>query len=82
VRGSERHTVIAADVGGQAGLLKKLLKPSKSVIFSGRRKRLTSEQKSAGVISNGQRVAVVLVAEQELAFVISTPELVGLLPQR
>src|SRR5262244_2199513 len=72
----------AADVGGPAALLKKPLKHSKSVIFSSRRKRLTGEQKSAGVIRNGQRVAVVLVAEQELAFVIRAPELVGLLPQR
>ena len=41
VRGSEGHTVIAADVGGEAALLKKPLKHSKSVVFTGRRKSLT-----------------------------------------
>jgi hypothetical protein len=34
VRGSERHTVIAADVGGQAALLKQPFKHSESVVFS------------------------------------------------
>ena len=42
--GSEGHTVIAADVGGQAALLKKPLKYSKGVIFFGRRKGFASEE--------------------------------------
>jgi hypothetical protein len=82
VRGSEGHTVVATDVGGQAALSKKPLKYRESVVLSSGRESLTGEQKSAGVIRNGQRVAIVLVAEQELAFVISAPELIGLLPQR
>jgi len=47
VSGSERNTVIAADVGGQAALLKKPFKHGESVVFFGgreasqvRRKRL------------------------------------------
>src|SRR5260370_31565851 len=48
MRGSERHTVIAADVGGQAALFKKPLKHSESVLFPGRRKGFTREQKTSG----------------------------------
>ena len=34
------------------------------------------------MIGDGQRIAIPTVAEQELAFVIGAPELIGLLPQR
>ena len=79
VGGSEGHAVVAADVGGQAALLKKPLKHSKSVIFSGGRKRFAGEQITAGVIGDRQRIAVLLIAQQELAFVIGAPELIGAL---
>ena len=79
VRGSEGHAVIAADVGGQAALLKKPLKHSKSVVFSGGRKRLAGQQITAGMIGDGQRVAVVMIAQQELALVIGAPQLIGTL---
>src|SRR5205807_2793108 len=52
VRGSERHTVIAADVGWQAALLKKPLKHSESVVFTGRRKTLTGDRKSTRLNSS------------------------------
>jgi hypothetical protein len=65
--GSEGHAVISADVGGQAALLKKPLKYSKSVIFSGREKGFASEEITAGVVGDGQRIAVMMVAQQELA---------------
>ena len=77
VCGSEGHTVIAADVGGQAALFKKPLKHSESVLFPGRRKGFTGEQKPAGVIGDGQRIAVLVIAQQELAFVIGAPQLIG-----
>src|SRR6266480_662863 len=82
MRGSEGHAVIAADVGGQAALLKKPLKHSKSVVFAGRRESFAGKQKTAGVIGDGQRVAVVMIAEQEFSLVVGAPQLVGLLPQR
>ena len=69
-------------VGRQAPLLKKPLKHNKSVVFPGRRKRFTSEQKTAGVIGDRERIAVLAIAKQELAFVIRTPELIGPLSQR
>jgi hypothetical protein len=52
VGGSEGYTVVATDVGGQAALLKKPLKYSESVVFAGGRKRLTGEEKAAGVIGD------------------------------
>ena len=78
----EGNAVVATDAGGQAALLEKPLKHRESVIFSGRRKRFASEQKTAGVIGDGERIAVLAIAQQELAFVIRTPELIGPLSQR
>src|SRR4030095_6134113 len=46
--GSKGHAVVAANVGGQAALLKKPLKYGESVVFPGRRKRLTTEESSLG----------------------------------
>src|ERR1700733_1596684 len=79
VRGSEGHTVIAADVGGQATLLKKPLKHSESVLFFGRRQRFAAEQITAGVIGDRQRIAVLMIAQQKFAFVIGAPQFIGLL---
>ena len=82
VRGSKGHAVVTADVGGQATLLEKPLKHRESVVFSGRRKRFTSEEKTAGMIGDGERITVLAIGKQELAFVIGTPDLVGSLAQR
>jgi hypothetical protein len=82
VGGSKGNPVIAADVGRQAALLKKPLKPGKSVVFFGTRKSLTAEQITAGVIGDGQRVAVLTIAQQELALVIGAPQFMGSLAQR
>jgi hypothetical protein len=82
VCGSKGHAVVTADVGGQATLFEKPLKHRESVVFSGRGKRFTSEEKTAGMVSNGEWVAVLTIAEQELAFVVGTPELIGSLAQR
>ena len=78
---SEGHAVIAADVGRQAALLKKPLKHCKSVLFSGRRKSLTGEEITAGVIGDRQRIAILPIAQQELPFVIGAPKFVGTLAQ-
>jgi hypothetical protein len=79
---SEGHAVVAAHVGRQAALLKKPLKYSKSVVFSGGRKGFTSKKKTAGVVGNSQRIAILVVAQQELAFIVGAPQLVGPLAQR
>jgi hypothetical protein len=82
VCGSEGHAVVAADVGGQATIFKQPLKYSESVVFLGGRKRFTSEEKAAGVVGDGERVAVLVISQQELAFVVGAPEIVGPLSQR
>ena len=78
-RGSEGHAVIAAHVTGQTTLFKKALKDSKSVVFFGGRERLAGQQISAGMIGDGQGVAVAMISQQELALVIGAPELIGTL---
>jgi hypothetical protein len=52
------HTVVAADVGGQPSLFKKPLQHGEIVDFSGGGQRFTSEQTTAGVIDDRQRVAI------------------------
>ena len=74
---SEGNAVVAADAGRQATLLKKPLKHREGVVLSGRRKRFTSEQKTAGMIADGEWITVLAIAEQELPFVVRTPELIG-----
>ena len=54
---------IAADVGGQATLLKKPLKHRESVFFPGRRKGFTGAQKPPGVVGDRQRIAVLVIAQ-------------------
>ena len=79
VCGSEGHAVVAADVGAQATIFTQPLKYSESVVFLGGRKRFTSEEKAAGVVGDGERVAVLVISQQELAFVVAAPELMGFL---
>src|SRR5207253_1378630 len=55
------------------------LKHSESVVFPGRRKGFTGEQKPAGVVGDGQRIAVMMTPQQKLAFVIGAPQLIGAL---
>src|SRR5713226_3376247 len=77
VGGSEWNAIIAANVGRQAALLKKPFKHGKSVVFFGARKSLTGEEIPAGMIGDGQRVAVLMIAQQELALVIGAPQFIG-----
>src|SRR6202041_3126226 len=80
--GSEGNTVSAADAGWQAALLKKPFQHGESVVFSGGRQGFTGEQKTAGVIGDCQRIAVLVISQQELALVVGAPQLVGPLAQR
>src|SRR5260370_33120136 len=67
---SEGHAVVAAAAGRQAALLKKPLKHSASVLFSGRRKRLTGEERTAGMIGARQPIAILTISQAGLPFVI------------
>src|SRR5229473_2439697 len=80
--GGERNAVVAANVGGQPALLEEPLKHSKSVVFPGGRKSLTSKEKPAGMIGDRQRIAVALIPEQELSLVVGAPQFVRTLPYR
>ena len=82
VRGSKGHAVVAANVGRQTALLEKPLKYRESVVFSRRGKRFTGEQETASVVGDRQRITVLTISQQELAFVIGAPELIGPLAQR
>src|SRR5579863_374317 len=77
VSGSKGHAVVAADAGGQAALLEKPLKHSERVVFFGRRKRLTGEQISTGVVGDREWVTVLAIAQEKLPFVVGAPEFVG-----
>src|ERR1700682_767731 len=82
LRRSKRNAVIAADVGGQATLLKKPLKHSKSVFLFGGGQRFAGQQITAGVIGDRQRITILAITQQEFPFVISAPQFIGLLTQR
>src|SRR5260370_21171512 len=77
VSGSKRDTVVTANVGGQAALLKKPFEGGKRVVFASGRERLAAQEISAGMIGDGEWVTVLAVAQQELALIVGTPELVG-----
>jgi hypothetical protein len=74
VRGSERHAIIAADVGGPAALAKKPFKHSKSVVFFGGGKSRTAKKKTAGVVGDRQWITILTISEQELSFVVGAPD--------
>jgi len=80
-RSAQGHTVIAADVRRQPALLKKPLKHGESVVFFGGRESLAGQQVSAGMIGDRQRVAALMVPQQEFALVIRAPELIGVLAE-
>ena len=82
VGGSKGHATVAADVGRQAALLKKPFKHGKSIDFFGGGERFAGEELTAGMIGDGQRVAVLVIAQQELALVIGAPEFIGRPAQR
>src|ERR1700681_1885994 len=63
VSGSEGHSVIAADAGGHAALLKKPFKHGERVVFPGRGKSFAGKKKTAGVIGDGQRITVLTIAQ-------------------
>src|SRR6516225_4683050 len=79
---SEGKPVITTAVGRQTAFFKQSLKDRKGEVFAGRGQRLAGQQVAAGMIGDGQRVAVVTIAEQELALVIRAPQFIGTLAER
>jgi hypothetical protein len=79
VGGSQGHAVVAANVDRQAAFLKKPFKYGESVAFFGRGESFADEKKTAGMIGDGQRIAVLTIPQQELTLIIGTPEFIGML---
>src|SRR6185503_1598498 len=77
VGGGKGHTVVGADGDWQAAFLKEVFEGRESKLFPRRRQRLAEQNEARGMIGDGERIAVDLVAELELAFVIGTPQIVG-----
>ena len=81
IGGGEGNTIVGADGGRQPALLKQPLESGTSKVFAGGFERFAQQQIPRGVIGDGERIAVGLVAEPELGLVISTPETVRHLAQ-
>lgn len=60
-------------LAGRPRSSRKPFKYDKGAVFPGRGKRFAGQQKPAGVIGDGERIAVLAIPEQELAFVIGAP---------
>jgi nucleoside-diphosphate-sugar epimerase len=70
----ERHPVVGSDRLRQAAFLEQLLEGRDGQLFAGRLQRLAQQEVSRGVVGDGQRIAVLCVAEPELAFKIGAPQ--------
>lgn len=75
---SEGDTVIGTDGLWNPELFENTLKDGESELGTGRCESFAGEQVTGAVIGNGERIAVLPVTEQELAFVVSAPQAVGL----
>ena len=74
--------VVSADGVGQAEVLESPFKHGKGEVGLGGGQAFTAQQVAGAIIGDGERIAILLVAEQELALVVSAPEAVGLVSGR
>ena len=73
----ERHAVVGADGGRQAALPEQMLEGGDGGVFAGGIERFTEQQVARGMVGDGERGAVLAVAEPELALEFGAPEVVG-----
>ena len=78
----EGYAIIGTNRMGQTAFLEQTLKGRNSEAFSRRLQSFTEKQITRSVIGYGQRVAIFLIAQQKLAFVVGAPEFVGIVSQR
>jgi hypothetical protein len=78
VRRGERHAVVGADHLWQPKFLEGALEHREGESLLGGRERFARQQVAAGEIGDRQRIAVLPVAEHELALIVGAPEHVGL----
>ena len=62
---------------GQAALAEQLLEGGDGGVFAGGFQRFAQQQEARGVVGDGQRIAVLAVAELELALEVGAPQIVG-----
>jgi hypothetical protein len=74
MRGCERHAVIGTHRLRQPEVLKGALKHAKRVALLRRRERFAGNQIATGKVGDGERLAVAVIGEQELAFVVGAPQ--------
>src|SRR5256885_6840440 len=75
----EGHTVVAADGARQAVVLEGSLKDTEGEVLAGALQAFAAQQVARGEVRDGQGIAVAMISEHELALVIGTPEIIGLI---
>ena len=78
IAGGERYAIVGAYRAGQPELSECALENGKRNVGLGGFYAFAADQVAAAVVGDRQRIAVLLVAQHELALVVSTPELIGL----
>src|SRR5688500_13682736 len=73
----ERRAVVGADRTWQAEVLEGALEDGKGEVGLGGLEAFAGQQVAGAVITDGQWVTVLLVAEHELALVVGAPESIG-----
>ena len=72
----EGDAVVGADRDWQATLAEQPLEGGEGGVFAGGFERFAHQQEARGMVGDGQRVAIVAVAELELALEVGAPQLV------
>src|SRR5947207_12803491 len=72
----ERHTVVGANGFREAEFFEHPLEHGEGVDLLGGRERLAGKQVAAGKVTDGERIAIALIGEHELAFVIGAPQII------
>jgi hypothetical protein len=77
VGGGEGDAVVGAYGGGQAALGEEVIEGGDGGVLADRGESLAEEEEAGGVVGDGERVAILAVAEAELALDVDAPEVVG-----
>ena len=77
VRAGKGDAVVGADGGGQAALVEELLEGGEGGVFARGFEGFAEQQIARGMVGDGQRVAIMAVAEQELTLEVGAPQVVG-----
>src|SRR5215469_2217350 len=73
----EGDAVVGTNGMGQTAFLEKALKGRKRALFLDRLHGFAEQKITAGVVGNGERVAIFFVFQHELALVVGAPQSIG-----